>query len=65
MTDKLPQQLRPAVARRLRVDYHADSGLFAGAQLDALSRCQFRRVNGQLHLPTLRVALERETSTDG
>ena len=139
VTDKLPQQLRPAVARKMRAAYHADSALLAQAQLEALAReldkthpgaagslregleetltvlrldlpptlartfrstnaiesmisiarehaknvkrwrdgamalrwCaagmvearqQFRRVNGHLHLPTLRSALERETT---
>ena len=135
--DKLPQHLRGPVGAKIRAAYHADSALFAEAQLQALSReldkthprvaaslreglaetltvqrlgvpptlartlrstnaiesmigvcrqrsanvkrwrdgdmamrwCaagmveagkQFRRVNGHLHLPSLRAALERE-----
>jgi len=140
VTDKLPQHMRPAVAKMMRAAYHADSALAAQGQLEALAReldkthpnaagslregledtltvlrldlppsllrtfrstnavesmisisrehaknvkrwrdapmalrwCaagmveagkQFRRVNGHLHLPTLRAALERETET--
>ena len=139
VTDKLPQHLRPAVSRKMRAAYHADSALVAQAGLEALARepgkthpgaagslregleeapavlrlglppslartfrsanavesmigicrehaknvkrwrdgqmalrwcaarmieagTQFRRVNGHLHLQTLRAALERETS---
>lgn len=36
--DKLPQKLRPTVARKMRVAYHADSALAAQAQLEALAR---------------------------
>jgi putative transposase len=140
VTDKLPQHMRPAVAKKMRAAYHACSALAAQGQLEALAReldkthpnaagslreglqetltvlrldlpptllrtfrstnavesmisisrehsknvkrwrdakmalrwCaagmveaskQFRRVNGHLHLPTLRAALERETQT--
>lgn len=139
VTDKLPQHLRPAVGRKMRAAYHADSALVAQVELEALARelakthpgaagslregleetltvlrlnlpptlartfrstnavesmigicrehaknvkrwrdgqmalrwCaagmieagkQFRRVNGHMHLQTLRAALERETS---
>ncbi len=139
VTDKLPQHMRPAVAKKMRAAYHADSALAAQGQLEALAReldkthpnaagslregleetltvlrlelpptllrtfrstnaiesmisisrehaknvkrwrdgkmalrwCaagmveaskQFRRVNGHLHLPTLRAALEREVA---
>ncbi len=139
VTDKLPQEMRSAVARKMRAAYHADSALLAQAKLEALAReldkthpgaagslreglqetltvlrlglpptlartfrstnavesmieicrehaknvkrwrdgqmalrwCaagmveagkQFRRVNGHMHLATLRVALERETN---
>jgi len=139
VTDKLPQQMRSAVGRKMRAAYHADSALLAQAKLEALVReldkthpgaanslregleetltvlrlglpptlartfrstnavesmieicrehaknvkrwrdgqmalrwCaagmveagkQFRRVNGHLHLATLRAALERETN---
>lgn len=139
VTDKLPQHLRPAVSRKMRSAYHADSALVAQVELEALARelgkthpgaagslreglhetltvlrlglppslarafrstnvvesmigicrehaknvkrwrdgqmalhwCaagmieagkQFRRVNGHMHLHTLRAALERETS---
>lgn len=141
VTDKLPQHLRPAVSRKMRAAYHADSALVAQVELEALAReldkthpgaagslreglaetltvlrlglppslartfrstnavesmigicrehaknvkrwrdgqmalrwCaagmieagnQFRRVNGHLHLATLRAALERETSNN-
>jgi putative transposase len=36
--DKLPQRLRPAVERRMRAAYHADSALAAEALLSALAR---------------------------
>jgi putative transposase len=139
VTDKLPQKLRPMVARKMRAAYHAESALQAQVQLEALAgeldkthpnaagslregmeetltvlrldlpptlsrtfrstnavesmisiardharnvkrwrdapmalrwcaagmveaKQQFRRVNGHLHLPTLRAALERETA---
>lgn len=38
VTDKLPQKLRPTVAEKMRVAYHADSALAAQAQLEALAR---------------------------
>jgi len=139
VTDKLPHHLRPAVSRKMRAAYHADSALVAQVELEVLARAldkthpgaagslregleetltvlrlnlpprlartfrstnavesmieicreharnvkrwrdgqmalrwcaagmieagkQFRRVNGHMHLQTLRAALERETS---
>lgn len=38
VTDKLPQKLRPTVAKKMRAAYHADSALEAQAQLEALAR---------------------------
>src|SRR3954462_9868243 len=35
--DRLPERLRPTVAKRMRAAYHADSALDAGAQLMALA----------------------------
>ena len=38
VTDKLPQHLRPAVGRKMRAAYHADSALVAQVELEALAR---------------------------
>jgi hypothetical protein len=54
--DILPQRLRSGVGRKMTDAYHADSALEAEAGK------QFRRVNGHLHLPALRAALEREVA---
>ena len=38
VTDKLPQEMRPAVGRTMRAAYHAESALVAQGQLEALAR---------------------------
>jgi len=71
--DKLPDKLRAVTEKRMRQAYHAESALKAEAELQALAReldkthpgaagHQFRRVNGHLHLPKLRAALEEHFS---